>query len=188
MKALVLFLFFAGLAAVHGDDLLQNGDFSDGLAHWSGDAEALANSSVDNPPPGNGIVVRLHDRDWSRVCQDFQVNAGTYKLHVTFTLSPGLHFSDRYTDYIELPTKLNFPDKHPIDGEPGQWLIVVSDSNAGDSLTWTVSPSRPSGSQSYTFTIQGIDFDHKQTLTLFFPPGAGFVTLQHVALVPADGP
>jgi hypothetical protein len=195
MKPLVLFLFLAGLASVRGGDLLKNGDFADGIANWYGDARAADGASSSDlsslpslAPASNGITVKLRNRDWTRVYQDFQVDPGTYKLHVAFSLSPSLQFSDQFADYVGLPAKLEFPDKHPIDAESGQWLVVVSDSDAADSLTWTVSPSHPTGSQSYTFTIKGIDFDHKQTLTLFFPPGDGVVTLQHVTLVPADSP
>jgi hypothetical protein len=182
MKTLVLFLLLAGLGTVRGDDnLLKNGDFSDGLAHWYGDAKLLDSASANAGGSGqaNGAVIKLRGHDWTRVSQDFEVKSGTYKLHVTLALAPDLHFSTQFADYINLRGKLNFQDKHPIDADPGQWVLVVTNSN-DDALCWRVTPS---ASQSYTFTVKGIDFNSRQTLSLAFPPGDGSVTVKEISLV-----
>ena len=185
MKSLALLLLLAGVALARADgDLLQNGDFSNGLAHWYGNIHALPDAADGTPVPG--VLIKFRSSEWTKVTQDFDVKAGVYKLHVSFTLSADAHFSDQLTDYINMPLKLEFPNEYATDAQPGQWMVVVADPTAMKSLHWTVGFTQKSGTQSYTFTVKGIDFTNKQTLLLGFPPGSGTVTLQHVSLVPSD--
>jgi hypothetical protein len=185
MKSLALLLLIAGVALARADsDLLQNGDFSHGLAHWYGNIQALPDAADGTPVPG--VMIKLRSSEWTTLTQDFEVKAGAYKLQATFTLSPNAHFSNQLTDYINIPVKLSFPDEHPLDAQPGQWVAVVTDPTAGTSLCWMVDCSRKPGQQTYTFTVKDINFSNKQTLLLAFPPGSATVTLQRVSLVPPD--
>jgi len=183
MKALVFVLFGVGLAAVHADNnLLQNGDFSSGLAHWYGNIQALADVPEAGVSNNNGGVVKLKSSDWTKVTQDFEVKPGVYKLHVTFMVSPDTQFSTQITDYMNVPAKIGFSNEHPSDARVRQWVIAVADSDALSSIFWRVNTAKNPGPQSYTFTIRGINFSNRQTLILAFPPGTGFITLTQVSL------
>ncbi len=189
MKTLILLFSLAALIAVRADDdLLQNGDFSNGLAHWYGNLQAVANVPEAGSTAQNAGVIKLRHGDWTKVTQDFEVKAGTYQLHVTFAPSPETHFSTQVTDYMSIPDKVGIPDEHPTDANPGQWVIAVSDATAASSLWWRVDVSKNAGPQSYSFTVKGINFSNRQSLMLAFPPGSGYIILTNVSLVRADAP
>jgi hypothetical protein len=189
MKTLILLFSFAALIAVHVDDnFLQNGDFSDGLAHWYGNLQAVADVPEAGSTAENAGVIKLHRSDWARVTQDFEVKGGTYKLHLTFAPSADTHFSMQLTDYIGIAGKVGFSDEHPADGNPGQWIVAVSDSTTAPARWWSVDVTKSPGAQSYTFTVKDINFDHRQTLILAFPPGSGYIVLTNVSLVREDAP
>ena len=186
MKALFAFLLLASALTLRADDaLLENGDFSDGLAHWFGNVQSLSTAPDGVPTTEAGALIKLRASEWTNASHDFEIKPGSYKLHVTFTLAPGTQFSPHITDYINIPAKLDFPHEYPSDARPGQWVVAVVDKDAQKSLIWTVNPLK-TDPQSYTFTIEGIDFHNRQTLLLAFPPGSGCVTLTNVSLVPAN--
>jgi hypothetical protein len=184
MKTLALLLFLGGVIIARADDnLLQNGDFSGGVAHWYGNVQTPGDLD-DATLPDSGVVIKLRPHDWTRANQDFQVKAGTYNLNIVFTLISGFHFSDQYSDYINLPKVLDFPaGDHPVDGSIGQWVAIIADNVASSSLYWTGDPPQSAGQQTYTFKVKDINFDNRQNLSLNFPPGSGYVVLQKVALV-----
>jgi hypothetical protein len=188
MKLLLLSLLLNGFVALRANDnLLQNGDFSGGLAHWSGDVRMAGEVDTGEAKLPPGAVIKLKPHEWSRVEQEFELKAGTYTLHVVLTLLPNLHFSTDYSDYKELGHSLQFSDPYNlVDADTGQWAVVVDDPTAGKSLHWTIDPTRPSGQQSYTFTVTDINFDNRQMLIIGFPPGHGLVILQNVTLMPAN--
>lgn len=182
MKTLLSLLLLTGMGAACADDnLLQNGDFSDGIAHWYGNVKSP--DTVLGPGAESGAIIELRPHEWTMATQEFTAKSGTYKLHVTFTLSDGTHFSKELTDYINIPVQLKFADEKPLDAEPGQWVVVATKSSATqDPLTWTVNAHSVAGPQSYTFTIDSTSSTDTQTLLLGFPPGHGTVTLLHVGL------
>jgi hypothetical protein len=184
MKTLLL-LFLASFIPLLADDLVQNGDFSDGLTHWFGDVRAI--SDVDAfaaSQSSSGIALVLHEHDWAKARQTLRLPAGTYKLHVTLTPSSELHLSDQYADYINFPQKLEFTGGYYADASTGEWVAAVRDSEGNGLKTWTTNLTKPTGQQSYTFTFQISPDSREQDLYIAFPPGSGYVILQHVAMIP----
>jgi hypothetical protein len=187
MNARLLFLLIASYTAVSADDCIENGDFSAGLQHWRGDVRdsAETDGALDSAPTA-GVLVPLRAHEWTMAQQEIRVNVGTYKLHVTISPSADLHFSDQYADYIDFPQKMGYTPHLPTDASTGEWAIVVADTDDSSLVTWTTFLTHPSGSQSYTFTIKGLDPSHGHILNIAFPPGSGSVTLQHVSMAPAQ--
>jgi hypothetical protein len=74
--------------SIPATSLVQNGDFSQGIARWDGDARLAA-------APGPGITVRLNLAAWTRVYQTFRSAAGTqFAVRVNYKLTPGMYTSD----------------------------------------------------------------------------------------------
>lgn len=185
MKMLITLLLLAGVAALRADDgLISNGDFAEGLSHWYGNVKSVADVPEAGFQGDKGAVIKLHSDEWTKVTHDFQVKAGSYKLDIAFTIAADTHFTTKLTDLINIPDKIDYPDKYTRDARPGQWFIGVVDSTAGTSLCWVVDPTQPAGSQSFNFTVKDINFDNPQKLLIAFPPGTGYVTLEHVTLTP----
>ena len=79
MKKLLLLCFLAGsLTAFADDNLLQNGDFSSGLAEWEGDCHTPGSASDDSGAT-SGVVVKMRS-DWTKMTQDFDSKPGNYLL------------------------------------------------------------------------------------------------------------
>jgi hypothetical protein len=190
MLRVLAFLLLAAGASVRADDaepILSNGDFADGLAHWFGDIQAPPDEADGSR--GAGASIKLQHETWSLATHEFDLPAGTFKLHVTLEIEPSTRFSTELTDYMHIQAKANFAVKNTDpDAEPGQWLAIVNDPTADTSLYWEITPSRPSGKQSYTFTISGVDPNDRQTLILAFPPGKGEVRILSASIVPENAP
>lgn len=188
MRPLALLFFMASLIPVQADNnLLQNGDFSNGITHWNGNVQTPVAAEI--PEVTSGAIIKLRHHDWTLVHQSFRIKAGNYILKVVFMPSSDFHFSNQYPDYMNLKAKLDYPDPNVSpDAEIGQWAIVITDFSAATSIYWTTDLVKPPSQQSQTFSIKGIDFTHEQALTIAFPPGSGYITLQQISLVPAGSP
>jgi hypothetical protein len=190
MKTLALLFFLASNVAVLADsNLLQNGDFSDGLADWDGDCHTLNSSTIDSPlTPAmtTGVAVQLKPSDWTQVIQDFDGNVGEYVLTVTYATSPDLKFSDEPGDYFNIPGKIGFSRLMPFSSTPGQWVVIVNDLGAMHYHYWKIKPN-PNASGVQTVTVQvrlSSDDTEKKGFYLLFPPGQGLINLQSISLIP----
>lgn len=191
MKTLLLLVFLAGIsAAVADDNLLQNGDFSRGIAHWEGDCHTPDSDVVDlsSNPTGNssGVIVKLRHGDWSKMSQDFDGKVGEYLLTLTYSVSPDFKFSTRADDYVNTPAKIGLTAFLAFNTAPGEWVLFVTDMGAGHCSYWTISPkTNAPGVQKITTRVNLDSGDSaKKGFYLAFPPGEGFVTLQGITLVP----
>jgi hypothetical protein len=189
MKKLVIVLVLLSLINVRADtNLLQNGDFSDGIAHWEGDCHSPDSDSVDlsaaSAPPTTGIVVKLRHSDWTKVTQDFDGNIGEYLLTLNYSFSPGLKFSTNPDDYQNVPAKEGFSLFRSFDSDPGSWVIILSDLGAARFSYWKIAPNMTAGAQRALATVH-LDSDdtHKKGFCLLFPPGDGIITLQSISLI-----
>jgi hypothetical protein len=190
MKMLTFLFFLVGTVAATADsNLLQNGNFSDGLADWNGDCHTLNNNSIDlplTPAMTTGVVVQLKPSDWTQVIQDFDGNVGEYVLTVTYATSPDLKLSDELSDYINIPGKIGFSRLMPFSSTPGQWVVIVNDLGAMHYHYWKIKPNPDaSGVQTVTVHVRlNSDDAEKKGFYLLFPPGQGLINLQSISLVP----
>lgn len=189
MKILAL-IFLASMAPVLADtNLLKNGNFENGINHWEGDCHTPDSSTFDPSvtAPASGVVVKLRHSDWTQVTQDFDGKVGIYRLSVTYTVSPGLKFSDRPDDYINVPGKLGYSRLRAFTGHLGNWVAIVNDLGAMHYTYWDITPKIDApGAQTLTLRVQlDSNDDEKKGFYLVFPPGDGFITLQNISLTPA---
>ncbi len=192
-------LFFFSLLAVAAfipakgadDNLLKNGDFSNGITEWEGDGHTPGSTTFDSPDtpvPTSGIVVKLHHGAWTKVSQEFYGKAGKFLLTVTYEGSPDLKFSTRNDDYANVPGQLEVtPSLVPFDGNLGQWNLIVIDVGAGRYRYWAITPkSNATGVQTVTTHLKfNSDDSVKKSFYLVFPPGEGFINLKSISLVAA---
>ena len=189
MKTLALLLFLAsGSAALADTDVLENGNFSDGLTHWDGDVHAAGGSSDDSNST-TGVVVTLRSGDWTKISQEFDGKAGQYLLTITYTATPGMTISNRAEDYQNTTSKMGLNGMAPINTLPGDWCLMVVDSGASRSAYWQITPIL-NGTGVQTIKTQVIlqsGDAHKKAFYLGFPPGSGTINLQSITLVPFAG-
>ncbi len=191
MKKLTLaLLLLAAFNHVQADNLLQNGDFSDGIAHWYGSCRTPADmtsddSSYQNPGSANALVVKLRNGDWTKVTQDFETKPGVITLSVTYVLSPDLKFSQRPDDYANTTGAIGFTAWRSFSTEVGQWVVMMCDLAAGHANVFTINGKQTGAPQTFTASFNGKSGE-KKNLCLAFPPGQGFVTLQNIALTPSQ--
>jgi hypothetical protein len=190
MKTLALLVFLAGTSAAMADaNLLQNGDFSSGIAHWDGNCRSLDTAASDSPfstAPTTGVAVKLRHFDWTQVTQDFDGKIGQYLLTVTYSVSSDLKFSDKPDDYVNVPGKLGYTLLRPFNSEPGKWDLILIDIGANHYNYWKITPKvDASSTQIVTVNVQ-LDSDdtQKKGFCLVFPPGQGVINLQSISLVP----
>jgi hypothetical protein len=189
MKLVALILFLAASASGAAGDttsLLDNGDFSNGLTHWEGNAHT-AGSAQDDSGSTTGIVVKLRVGDWTKVTQDFTGKVADYILTITYALSSGLEFSDRPDYYADVTTKLGFTNYFvPFSSQKDKWVIIITDRGLNHYTYWKVSPTLGSTDVQTVQCEVSLDSDetHPKSFCLGFPPGSGFVNLQSISLVP----
>jgi hypothetical protein len=189
MKILTLLLFLAGGSAALADTgVLQNGDFSDGIAEWEGDCHT-AGSASDDSGATSGVVVNLRSGEWTKIGQDFDGGTGDYILTVTYVSSPGIKFSQRADDYQNTTLKMGLVGLSPVNTTLGDWCIMVVDSGVSRFTYWQITPTlNATGVQTIKahVTLKS-GSSHKKGFYLGFPPGEGTINLQSITLVPFSG-
>jgi hypothetical protein len=194
MKKLALGLLLAGssFALADDNDLLQNGDFSDGISHWYGDCHTIADmtsqeSDYQAPAAGTGAVVKLRAGEWTKMTQDFDTKPGTLHLAITYTLSPGLTFSQRAEDYTNTTGNIGYTAWLAYPTSVGAWVVMLCDIAAGHANVFEVPlPSNaPSGAQTFNAGFRAKS-DEQKSICFGFPPGKGFITVEKVSITTGD--
>jgi hypothetical protein len=178
-----------GSVAFADTDLLQNSDFSSGIAHWEGDChsagseEATPSFVTSTAAVPQGVTVTLRSHDWTKVTQDFEGKAGEYLLTVSYSFSPDLKFSTDGADYANIPGSTGMSRFKPFAAEPGQWVVILNDLGSMKFHYWKIMPQAGAATQTFTSkaTLETGDTAEK-TICLVFPPGTGTVTLLQVGL------
>jgi hypothetical protein len=185
MKKLLLLGFLASsLTAFADDGLLQNGDFSNGLAEWEGDLHS-AGSASDTSGATSGVVVKMRT-DWTKISQDFDGKAGNYLLTITYTVTPDFSLSDKKDDYVNVPGQLELTRLTSFDSPPGQWVIIINDLAVMQYTYWLVTPSTGTGVQTVqrTVQLQSSEAGGEKGFFLGFPPGNGSINILGISLKP----
>ena len=188
--ALVL---LAGASFLRADEVLQNGNFADGASHWNGDGKTAADLAQDNPGAATdpftskGLIIQLKPDRWSKVSQDFKGNKNThYCLTVTYKYAPGLAFSTKPQDYVNIPKQVGFEGSEswsPFDIPAGQFFVTVDDLQ-GDKGYWEKVVSRFGVTESQKYVDFGLPLtpDSDKMVTVAFPPGTGMVVLLSISV------
>jgi hypothetical protein len=185
---LSLTLFAATCCSLVRGDILANGNFDNGSAHWDGDR--LTNTDATD------LVIPLKKDNWTKISQTFNTRETCLKLSVTFSLSEDstmlpknstveFYLTDGVVKDVTGIRLQQTTAKMPRGGFAA--FILDPTANLLDSSILGSAPtthSQPSQGFFYHLT------PHEQkTFYLCFPPGDGTVTLTNITLEPApQGP
>jgi hypothetical protein len=173
---------------LRADNWLENGDFSDGINHWHGDARSPADFASDNPLQASdaftskGLIVPLKHVAWAKVAQDFKGKIASGILTITYMVSPDLAFSDKPDDYTNIPNQLGWGWRS-FNTKPGDWMVFVSALGDTQGAYYTIPPKLGSSTpQTIRIKLDKLTPLEEQTLTLAFPPGTGMVVVLNISL------
>jgi hypothetical protein len=166
--------------SIPATSLVQNGDFSQGIAHWDGDAKpAMA--------PNKGITIRLDPAAWTRVYQTFPSgNSTQFSINVNYKLSPSIYTSDDSANYADITQKINlagFERYHSQTVKPHQFYGTLGNPSDTVISSEVYDPNfNTTDVQNYQHTYPPIPASPQKIFCLAFPPGNGTVTLLGIAV------
>jgi hypothetical protein len=171
------------------ENLIQNGDFTDGITHWRGNGRTPADfapaNPFDKPDPftSKGLIIPLRHRDWDKVAQDFKGKNTSGVLTITYRVAPDLVFSDKAEDYQNMPYQLHYDGWQPVATPPANWVVFLTDFGTTHGTYWTIAPKLGSGDvQTFSAQLSGLTPFSDKTITLGFPPGSGNLVILSVTL------
>jgi len=174
---------------IRADDWLANGDFSDGISHWYGEAKAPADFAPPDPftkadpLTSQGMIVPLSGGVWKKVSQDFKGKSANGILTVSYVLSPDLAFSKRPDDYQNMPDKIGYDHWVAFNTPPDSWVIFVSELEQEKGAYYVIQPEIGSTKeQTFTASLKDMTPWSPKTICLAFPPGAGTIVLHKVEI------
>lgn len=172
------------------NDILLNGDFSDGKTHWHGNGNA--------PDEGGKLIITLNPDHWTGVYQTFSAESPALQSKVTYSISDdcslgaaapsgGLAPPLTSAELLEATGLQNNIFNITVE-YPHTWVVALV--NNGMLVNESFSEIDPKRNNPHTLTTTitpwigqfvGVD------LCLVFPPGHGTVTLSKVELLPPNG-
>jgi hypothetical protein len=194
MKTIAIVLLVVALVLpLRADEVLQNGDFSDGITHWHGDARSPADFATDNPLgsadpfTSKGMIIPLKHTAWVKVMQDFKATSQNSTLTITYMSSTDLALSTRDEDYALFPLCLDLTIKSkPI--KPNQWAAGVyvnggtMEKGYASELSLFPPPSAPTKPETVKMSLKGLNPGDAYTAILAFPPGTGTIVVLNVSM------
>lgn len=174
---------------VRADNWLQNGDFSDAISHWYGEAKSPADFAPSDPfakpDPftSQGMIIPLKSSQWLKECQDFKGKSANGILKITYVLSPGLKFSDKPEDYKNMPDKIGWDAWLAFDSPPSAWIVFISEMEQRHGEYYVIQPDLNSTKdQTYQARVTGMTPWSSKTIALAFPPGDGKIVIKNIEL------
>jgi len=195
-------IILASTPLLRADNLLQNGDFSDGRAHWQGDGKSAAdyaqdNSSANSDPlsstsdtvslTSKGLIIQLKESRWTKVSQDFTGDKSAhYVFNMTYKIAPGTTLSDKAEDYKDIPDHVRFEGYEPwhrFDIEVGKFFDTVDSLDQFGGFYEKFAPNLGSN-DIQTFTDPGptVFPPGHNMVTVAFPPGKGIVVILSISV------
>jgi hypothetical protein len=192
MRPLAAIFLVIGFSLPLRADILANGNFTDGRAHWKGDAKEI---NTDDISSGNqpGVTVTLNKDKWTKIYQTFTTHENKVQYSITFTLSDDYQVDQERRDMDSGSVSGPSPGLDDIEGmyplylfsHRGGWTLIVQDFGAGGSSYIHPRPDpKKTDSQTLTGHIRGLSSNDEKILVLAFPPGEGTITLTNVSLAP----
>jgi len=183
MKTLLFASLLLACALPLRADILANGSFADGTAHWSGDAHASTDWN------NQGITINLDSSKWTKVSQIFNTRENAFDFSITYKTSPDCSFgtSGAKLSIGDLADMTGLRFKKAINLKAGTWLLLITDPAALYAQWDMIKPTvgLPNG-QTVKGTFPKLAAHEEKTMYIAFPPGQGSITLLNVALTPTD--
>ncbi len=192
LRAGVLSLLVLGSSLLRAD-VLVNSDFSEGRAHWGGDAEDIAARNPFDPSgndtPTTGVMIKLKKDKWTMIYQSFPVRTPALYYTIAFKLSrdyklAGKGDDEEAGDFSGVPGIMQLYNV-PI----GHWTLFYTGTDPTDAASIKMKNLDPKGStkiQTLTGKLINLANGADANLILAFPPGKGSVTLTTLELSPTD--
>lgn len=192
LRAGVLSLLVLGSSLLRAD-VLVNSDFSEGRAHWGGDAEDVATrdplATRGTETSANGVTIKLKKDKWTMIYQSFPVRVPVLYYTIAFKLSrdyklAGKGGDEEAGDFSNVPGLMQLYDV-PI----GHWTLFYTGTDptdAGSIKKKFLDPKVSTKTQTLTGKMINLANGADANLILAFPPGKGSVTLTTLELGPKD--
>jgi hypothetical protein len=190
-RAILALLALTSFFWLHADqDILVNSNFSEGHAHWRGDAQDPDSGSTDlgainNTDSGGntgGVIIKLKADGWTKIYQSFQVHSDVIFYQITYKLSND--YKQR-SNNMQDTSQADFGEVPGFDGAwslfEKNWYILIP---GGSYTERRLDPDQRKKNKAVTMTgrLTGLTKDDDTQFVLAFPPGKGTVTLFKVAL------
>lgn len=178
---------------IDSNNLVQNGDFSQGKNGWSGDGQPLADFLRYNPRfmstnlPANGLVIELNARNWTKLSQRINGNEkSNYVLKMKYALFPGTTLSTLPADYMDLIGHTHISEWagfNPINLSPGQFFDTIKDVSDNKGFYEQYAPNLSSTEdQTYQHVVPPLPPSVRKIVAVAFPPGKGFVLIKSITV------
>ena len=115
MKTVAFALLVLACVTTLRADILVNSGFTDGRAHWKGDAQPLDQSDLSSPTTSPGVIITLKKDKWTKIYQVFTTSEKKLRYSVSFKLS-----SDTVWTLTPRPVPGPFPDARR------GWMILTA--------------------------------------------------------------
>jgi hypothetical protein len=182
-------LLLACALPLWADECLVNGDFADGITHWRGSGRAPSDFAADNPLAApdpltsKGLIVPLKHGSWTMVAQDFTSKTNHGYFSITYRLSPGLTFSEKPEDYVNIPDHLGWGWRS-FNTPPKKFLVFISELNTVKGTYNMIEPKLGTNDpQTARLAFPNLVPAESKSLTLAFPPGDGNLVILNVSIL-----
>lgn len=174
-------------------DILVNGNFADGKAHWRGDAQPLDQSDLSNPTTSAGVTITLKKDKWTKIYQVFTTKEKKLQYSITFKLSSDYGLDQSYDNSSTGGFVPRSPGLDDIEGIyplslywwKNSWILVPYELGSYSEIYLKPDVQKPD-TQTLTGTIHGFVGDTEKILLIAFPPGEGTITLQNISLTSSE--
>ena len=195
MKRVVFTLLIVASLISLRADILVNGNFADGRAHWKGDAQPLDQSDLSSPSTTAGVTITLKKDKWTKIYQFFTSKERKLRYSITFKLSDDYNVDQDTSPNSSDSISFRTPGLDDIEGmfpfflsaRGGRWVLIPYEAGAGWSDVYLSPDTKKSDSQTLTGEIRGFNDNNGTNERLFllaFPPGEGTITLSNITLEP----
>ena len=194
MKILLLsLLILAGATRLEADNLLQNGDFTDGSTHWQGDGKSAADYAHDNPMvtsdpfTSKGLIVQLDPHRWTKVSQAFKGNnSARYVFAINYMVSSDLSLSQNTDDYKNMADKIRvegFDSWSHFNIGVGQFFDGIDDLGTLRGFYEKFSPKLGTSEiQKFVDVGPPIAAGGNKVVAVAFPPGTGTIVILNISV------